>query len=119
MDLALRIFLILSTCVYFAILLSMLKKGKFGLKYALIWLFMGLAMIVFIIWPNAVYAASRLIGVSNPVNAVFLVFALFSVIMLISVTSVISKLMEKNLRLSQSLALLEERVRRLEEERKD
>ena len=118
MDLALRIFLILSTCAYFVILMSMLKKGKFGLKYALIWLFMGIAMIVFIIWPNAVYSASRLIGGSNPVNAVFLVFALFSIIMLISVTSVNSQLSEKNLRLSQNLALLEERVRRLEEESK-
>ena len=31
MDIALRIFLILSTIIYFVILVSMLKKGKFGL----------------------------------------------------------------------------------------
>ena len=79
---------------------------------------MGLCMIIFIIFPNTVYSASRLIGVSNPVNAVFLVFALFSIIMLISVTSVNSQLSEKNLRLTQSVALLEERVRRLEEKDK-
>lgn len=114
MELSLRVFLIFALIVYFMIIFSLLKKNKFGLKYALIWLFSGFAMILFTIFPEVVYAASRLIGVSNPVNAVFLCFALFTIILLITVTSINSQLHEKTLRLTQKLALLEKRVDELE-----
>ena len=91
MDLELRIFLGIGVILYFALLLHMLKKESIILKYALIWLVCGGLFVLFLIFPEVVFSASRLIGVSNPVNAVFLLFAGFALMMLLSFSSIISK----------------------------
>jgi len=116
MELSLRIFLLFCVAVYFIIIAVMLKKRLLGLRYTLIWLFCGVGMLVFLAFPSIVFRTSALIGISNPVNAIFFLFATFSIVMLISLTSIASAMGEKNLRLTQALALLEERVFRLERE---
>ena len=114
MDIKFRIFLAVCVAVYFLLLFFMLKKNQLGLKYALMWILCGFAMIVFVAVPELVFAASALVGISNPVNAVFLLFAVLVIMLLISITAIISALNEKSLRLAQTVALLEERLRRLE-----
>lgn len=118
MDLELRIFLGIGVILYFALLLHMLKKESIILKYALIWLVCGGLFVLFLIFPEVVFSASRLIGVSNPVNAVFLLFAGFALMMLLSFSSIISKNNGMVRKLTQQLALLENRVRELESKEK-
>ena len=118
MDLELRIFLGIGVILYFALLLHMLKKESIILKYALIWIVCGGLFVLFLIFPEVVFSASRLIGVSNPVNAVFLLFAGFALMMLLSFSSIISKNNGMVRKLTQQLALLENRVRELEREEK-
>lgn len=118
MDLELRIFLGIGVILYFALLLHMLKKESIILKYALIWLVCGGLFVLFLIFPEVVFSASRLIGVSNPVNAVFLLFAGFALMMLLSFSSIISKNNGMVRKLTQQLALLENRVRELENKEK-
>lgn len=119
MELSLRIFLFICIAVYFVIIGILLKKRSLGLRYALLWIVCGVGMLVFAIFPEIVFKASALVGISNPVNAIFFLFAVFTIIMLLSLTSIVSKMSEKNLRLTQALALLEERVHRLEHEDKN
>ncbi len=117
METNLRIFLLICIVIYFGIIAVMLKKRSLGLRYTLIWILCGAGMILFAAFPEIVFRASALIGISNPVNAIFFLFATFSIVMLLSLTSIVSKFSEKNLRLTQSLALLEERVHRLEQDK--
>ncbi|NLL92331.1 MAG: DUF2304 domain-containing protein [Ruminococcaceae bacterium] len=119
MDGSLRIFLSVSVFFYFVMLAIMLKNRSLGLRYSLVWIICGFGMVLFIAFPNIVFSASAFIGISNPVNAIFFFFAVFVTSMLISTTSILSKMNEKNLRMTQYLALLEERVTRLESEKKD
>ncbi len=114
MDTSLRIFLGIGLVFFYALLFFMLKKGRLILKYSLTWILSGLALLVFLIWPQLVFKASALIGVSNPVNAVFLLFAGFSLIMLLSLSSIVSQFNRFNRETVQSMALLEKRVRELE-----
>jgi len=114
MELSLRLFLAFSILIYFIILAVMLKKQRLSLKYTLVWIVSGILMILFTIFPTVVFKASALVGISNPVNAIFFIVMVFSIILLLSLTSIISILNEKNLRLTQSLALVEQRVFMLE-----
>ena len=114
MNVEFRIFLLVCVAAYFLMLFFMIKKNKLGLKYALMWILCGLVMLMFVIFPQVVFKTSAMVGISNPVNAVFLLFAVLVTMLLISITSIISTLSDRNLRLAQSLALMEERIRRLE-----
>ena len=119
MELNLRIFLTICVLIYFLVLAVMLKKKMLGLKYTLIWIACGLLLILFIAFPSLVFRGSAMIGISNPVNAIFFMAMVFSIVMLLNLTSIASKLNEKNLKLTQALALLEQRVYLLEASDKD
>jgi len=114
METTLRIFLFSFVVVYFFVILWMLKKAAFATKYALIWLIGGVFMLLFAIFPGIVFTFSARIGISNPVNAVFFLVGVFTMILLLSLTSIVSGLNEKNLKLIQATAILEERVHKLE-----
>ena len=115
MDTSLRIFLAVGLVFFYALLFVMLKKGRLILKYSLTWILSGLALLIFLLWPQLVFSASAIIGVSNPVNAVFLMFAAFTLWLLLSLSSIVSQFNRFNRETVQSMALLEKRVRELEE----
>ncbi len=114
---SLRIFLSIGILFYFVLLFHMLKKGQLILKYALLWILGGLSLLVFLVWPEVLYKIGDLIGVSNPVNAIFLLFAGITLLLLLSLSSIVSQFNKTNRRMAQSLALMEKRVRELELER--
>lgn len=111
----LRIALGIGIIIFYVILFVMLKRKTLVLKYTLLWMLSGLVLIIFLFFPQVVLGLTELIGVSNPVNAVFLLFAGFSLLLSLSLTSIVSQLTDKNRTLVQSVALLEKRVRELEE----
>ena len=118
MELELRVFLGIGVLLYFVLLFHMLHKESIILKYSLSWLLSGLLFVLFLLFPEIVFSASRLIGVSNPVNAVFLLFAGFAIAMLLSITSIVSQDNGKVRKLTQQIALLENRIRELENKEK-
>lgn len=118
MNPALTASLAVGLVAFYAVLILMLRRKTLALKYTLVWMLSGLALAVFLIFPQVVLGASELIGVSNPVNAVFLLFAGFSLLLTLSLTSIASQLAEKNRKLVQNVALLEQRVRDLEEDKR-
>ena len=119
MDLNLRIFLGVGLLLYFALMFHMLKKGRLILKYSLFWLLCGVVLLVFLLWPGVLYGLSNLIGVSNPVNAVFLLFAGCSLLLILSLTSIVSQFNRTNRQTIQRMALLEKRVREMEDRTKE
>ncbi|MEG1016607.1 MAG: DUF2304 domain-containing protein, partial [Oscillospiraceae bacterium] len=105
--------------IYFVVLLYMLKKETLILKYTLLWILGGFALILFLIFPDIVFSLSSLIGISNPVNAVFLMFAFMTIMLLLSLTAIVSQITDRQRKLIQAVALLEERLRRVEESKDD
>ncbi len=107
--------LILGLCVYFLVIIHLLKKGVLSLKYTLLWLFTGLVLLVMAVWPEIFNVVIRLMGIELPVNAVFLLTIGFLYMIVMSITAIVSKQTEQIKVLIQSVALLEKRVRELEE----
>lgn len=119
MNPALKAFLAIGIVVFYIVLIVMLKRKTLVLRYTLLWMFSGLVLLIFLLFPQVVLGMAELIGVSNPVNAVFLLFAGFALLLILSLTSIVSQISDKNRTLIQQVALLEKRVRELEEKQTD
>lgn len=115
----LKLLLIIGSFVLLGMILWLIKKDKIEVKYAIIWLAFSLVMVLFSIFPYLVYVLGDITGVINPVNFVFLTQIIFILLILLSVSAVISGFSQKIKRLAQCNALLEKRVRQLEEQLKN
>lgn len=111
----LRILLIAVVAIGAVVGVRMIHRNKLNLAYSLLWIFMDMALVIAVLFPDVVYAMSRLVGIEIPLNFVLSVFALFAVVMMFYLTCIVSRDNERARALTQQLALLEKRVRELEE----
>lgn len=100
--------------IYLIAILILLKNGKLYLKYALLWFFTGAAMIVLVLFPEILQWFFNLCGIQVYSNGIFAVLILFILLILLALTSIVSRLNERNRKLTQAIALLEKRVREME-----
>ena len=112
----LQLFMILGAVVLLLIIFAFLKRGLMSVKYSLLWLALavGLVMAAF---PYVVYVLRDLLDIEMPVNLVFLLMFCFVLVVLLSLSIAISQLADKCKRLTQANAMLEKRVRDLEEKK--
>lgn len=114
MVLHLRLALIMIVLAYFALLFVLLRNRSLDLRYTLLWFFFGFVMIIGICFPRVLYIISNMIGIKVPSNALFMLGGLCTLLILMSLTSIVSKLNERNKRLIQEVAIIEKRVRDLD-----
>ncbi|MFI3169061.1 MAG: DUF2304 family protein [Faecalibacterium sp.] len=93
-----------------------LKRGVLCVKYSLLWLGCGCALLLFAAVPYLVYVIRDILDMVMPSNVVFLLLFAFVLLVLLSLSVGISELAEKSKRQTQSIALLELRMRALEQE---
>ena len=113
MSLKFQAFMILGALVLLIIIFVLLKRGKMTVKYSLLWL--GLSLTVFAVCPYVVYVMRDILGVEMPVNLVFMLMFCFVLLVLLSLSIALCQLAEKSRRLTQATAILEKRVRELEQ----
>ena len=111
----LQLFMILGAIVLLLIIFALLKRGLMSVKYSLLWLAFSAVMLVFAACPYVVYVLRDLLDIEMPVNLVFLLMFCFVLVVLLSLSIAISQLADKCKRLTQANAILEKRVRDLEE----
>lgn len=111
----LQIAMLIAVGLYFLIVFRLLKRKSLNLKYTLLWLLSGAIMLVLAVFPQILGWLATLVGVYDPTNALFAFMLFCVIIILMSLTGIVSKLNEKSKRMIQSLALMEKRIRELEE----
>lgn len=111
----LQIVLIIAIIVYFVIILYFLKKRALELKYTLVWLVAGIVMLVLVAFPQLMMKIIRLLGIQSNMNGLYIALISFMIMILMTLTSIVSRLSYKSKRLTQELALLEKRIRDLED----
>ena len=116
MSVTLQLELLLGSVCLLAVIFYMLKKNLLSVKYSLLWLFFAAALILFAAVPYVVYVLRDILNIEIPVNLVFVLLFCFVLLVLLSVSVAISQLADKCKRLTQANALLEKRVRDLEEQ---
>ena len=112
----LRTTLIIAVLIYFAIILKFLKDKALSLKYTLLWIFSGLMMGIFVIFPELLSKIIRVFGIQSNMNGLYLFCIAFIMMILMSITSIVSRQNKKIRTLVQENAILERRVRELEQD---
>ena len=112
---SLHAILIIGAVGFLLFIVYLMKKGKLEVKYSIIWLAFSLCMILFACFPYTVLVLNDIAGVIDPVNFIFFTQIIFILLILLSVSAVISGFSKKIKQLAQANAILEKRVRELEE----
>ena len=110
----LTITLILAVVVFFAVVLWLLKKRRLALKYTLLWFLTGFLLLVLVIFPGLMSKLAALTGIQSRMNALYIFLIAFLIILVLSLTSIASRQTDRIRALAQAMAVLEERVRKLE-----
>jgi hypothetical protein len=113
-SLRLTVFGVVIAVVLLVLVLELVRSRRLQERYAILWLLTGLVLLVLSIWAGAIQALSDLVGIAYPPALLFAVSLVFVVIVLLHYSTVISRLAQQNVALAQSIALLEERLRRAE-----
>lgn len=113
-SLTLRMYLSIALIIYFTLILIFLRRKALSLKYTLLWIFSGLGLGILIVFPHLLEWITGIIDIKSAVNGLFAFCIFFILIILMSITSIVSKQSYKIKRLVQDNALLEKRIRELE-----
>jgi hypothetical protein len=100
--------------VFFLVTFEFIRKRYLREEYAILWLLTSSAIAVLSLWPGLVEILSRVTGFYYLTAVVVIVFV-FLVYILMHYSIVISSIKEVNKELAQRYALLELKVRQLEQ----
>lgn len=111
----LRFFLIAGVICYFIIILYFLKQRALNLKYTLLWLLAGVVMGLLVIFPNMLVRMIHMFGIEDNMNGLFIICIAFILMILMALTSIASRQNAKIRQLVQEIAILDKRIRELEQ----
>lgn len=115
----LRMLLIVIVALGMVVAVQMIHRRRLNLSYSLLWLALAALLMVFALFPESVVFLARLAGIDIPLNFMLVAFAFFSLVMMFYLTCIVSRENERNRSLTQTIALLEKRVRELEDQQKN
>ncbi len=87
-------------------IIELIRRNLLKERYAILWLFSAVVILVLSIWKKLLDKIAGLIGVAYPPSLLFLVAFIFFLLILLHFSIVLSTLSEKNKILAQDLALL-------------
>ena len=115
----LQIVAIIAVFLFFLCLFKLLKKNQFAMKYTLLWMLSGVVMLILAVFPQLLDWFSGLIGVYSSVNALLAVLIGCGIMLMISFTAIISNEKKEIVRLVQEMAIIDNRLRKLEQAGKE
>jgi hypothetical protein len=111
---------ILSITVSLMIMISVIefiRRGAFKERYAILWLFASVILLILSIWRNLLHYLAQLFGFYYPPSFLFLVGFGFLMLITLHFSMVISSLSEKNKKLAQEIGLMKDELEALKKER--
>ena len=110
----LRISLALGVTVLLLVVLILLRKQRFNLKYSLVWLLSCICMYLFVLFPDLVIEIGDLMGIKTPINVVLLLIIFLMIMMMVSLTVIVTHLQKRVKTLVQHVGIIEKSIRELE-----
>ncbi|MEG2054478.1 MAG: DUF2304 domain-containing protein [Oscillospiraceae bacterium] len=117
MELIFRISLIIGVLIFLAVILLMMKKHRLSVKYAIVWLVAAFVLLLFAAVPSILIFIRNFLKVEVVSNLVFMIVIAFMLLIILGLSSTVSKFAEEIKKLTQNAAILEKRVRNLENEK--
>ena len=94
--------------------LELVRRRRLREKYALLWILTAIVLLILSLWRGLVDSIAIALGISYGPLITIAVGALFVLVVLLHYSTVISALTDRTAVLAQQIAMLEERLRRLE-----
>ncbi|MFC2037389.1 DUF2304 domain-containing protein [Chloroflexota bacterium] len=99
-----------------ALIVELVRRRKLRTAYSLLWLFVGLGVLALALWSDLVEKLAQMLGVRSPGSLLFAAGILFALLILLEHSLALSILWYHKKCLAQETALLEWRIRQLEEQ---
>jgi hypothetical protein len=96
------------------LIVELVRRRRLRTGYSLLWIFTGLVVLVLAVSTGLVEHLTELLGVRSPGSMLFAAGILFTLLLLLEHSLALSTLWHDNKCLTQEVALLEWRIRRLE-----
>ena len=111
MDIKIQIIVVVGVLIALAVIINMIRRKKLELRYALIWILVGVAILVLDCFPNLISWISKQLGIASPVNMLFFFGFCFSLIIIFALTMAMSRMSNRLKELAQETALLNKQQR--------
>lgn len=118
-----RIIAIVVSAGLLLLILELVRRRRLMERYALLWLFSSLLLLVLSVWSGLLNTLASAFGVSYPPSALFAVAFGVVLVLLIHFSLAVSRLSDQNKMLAQRLGLLQqhveedrERIQRIDEQ---
>lgn len=112
-DLRLRLVVALLSFIVITVTLEAIRVSRMLERYAFLWLLTGAVLFVGAIWADMAVVVSRLTGMSYTASVMVVIFSFF-IFVLFHLCVALSSQQDRHARLVRELALVEERLRRVE-----
>src|SRR4029079_17369570 len=116
MDARIQVVAIVAAAPLSLVLLDLVRRRRLLERYALLWLLSAAILLALAIWRDLLADVADLIGVAYPPNALFLIAFGFVLVLLLHFSLAVSRLSDQIKVLAQRLALLDEHVRKAEQD---
>lgn len=114
-----QILIVFILLIAFGAIIYIVKKRALELKYVLLWLACDIILLIFALFPNLMDLFSDVFGILSPVNMLFFFGFVFSLMIIFSLTVALSRVTGSVRRMAQEMSLMEERLRKYEEQDKE
>jgi hypothetical protein len=101
----------IAAALFLLVIFELIRGRRLQERYALLWLVTGGVILLLSVWRDALRLVAEQLGIAYPPSALFVIGFLFILVVLLHYSTVISELSERNVRLAQDIALVEERLR--------
>jgi len=106
---------ILAAVVLLVIVLEMVRRRRLMERYALLWMFSALVILALAVWQGALNRLAEVMGIYSAPNALFFIAVGFVLLLLLHFSAAMSRLSDQSKVLAQRQAILEQRLREVED----
>ena len=109
-----QIVAILFNISLFIFVIELIRRNRLKEKYSILWLASVAILLILSIWRDLLHKSAKLLGIADPPNLLFIVGFIFLLIIVLHFSTVISKESETTKTLAQKIALLEFKLKQIE-----
>ena len=113
-----QIVAIVGAVVLLIVVLEMVRRRRLMERYALLWLLSAIVILGLAVWQDALNKLAEAMGIVSAPNALFFVAVAFILLLLLHFSAAMSRLSDQSKVLAQRHAVLEQRIRTLEDSRR-
>jgi len=115
MSLRIQVIIAVALIIVLVLICNMIRKNKLDLKYALVWLSVGVIVLILDLFPVTMEIMAKILGVDLPINMLFFLGFCFSLVIIFVLTVMLSAQAKKVKRLTQEVALLDKKIEKLQD----